>query len=1082
MLPPFGPSGRFSAFPHASLSRAVFSRRGFARASLVSGALLLVASLLSHPGSYQAQSAAGDLARGEPGALAYSSPGSVAASHSELLVADAGYGLSGVVVSKEPVSGSRALVHLGGTSEDSVLTALEKLAGPDALAAVTVVEKLSALSIDTSALADMGVPAEALAEALGEVSVTQQPEPLVWALSTSPPNDPFWSQQWGLQTVGITAAWERTFGSDEIVVAVLDTGVSPVSELSGRLLAGWNFVEGTSDTSDDNGHGTMSATVIAASIGNSSGIAGACGACKILPVRVLGSDGSGTHSSVAAGIVYAADQGAHIINLSLGGPTPSQLLDDAVAYARAAGALVVVSAGNDGVETLFYPAASPGTLSVAGTTQQDGRYSWSNFGAWVDVAAPGCNPAQSFDGLFYWYCGTSSAAPVVSGVAALALSYSVTLTALQLDDRELFTLLHETAVPLEFVESGRIDAAGLFAALDPASDEEPVGAPEGEQGEQSGEEDSPDPLPEPAGDTTPPQVQFLTPSPGKHIRGVVQVTASASDDTGLTALELWHELVRLGEASQTEQAVTVDTAALADGPVTLRWRAHDGAGNVTVVSRQFTVDNTAPQVAFASPAAGTYHAGWLTVTPNVADANLHRVDLYVGADRISSAWEAPWELFLDTRTLPDGPVELRLRAHDVAGNVSVVSRTVAAANGSVSAAILWPNPGRHVQGEAGVTTTFQGPAPIAATALLVDGVEVRAWPYLPAIASLDTNALDEGQRSLQLRVTDQAGRQTFSPTRVVTVDRTPPELTVISPNPGGTLAPGGLVRVDAFDPAGLRRLELWVGDALADTLPFPSSGVAELSLPSDLAAGQTLLRVVALDNLGNRRMVGRVASVVAPEPDPGQDLEGEPAAFFLADNGLTVLCPGVDVGESFALADRTFTRRTAEQIRGDVSLAESSCTTGVQDLSQMFYGASLFDGDVSHWDTSLVTSMSSMFRGASSFNQPLGGWDVSSVESMENMFHGASSFNAFNRPVDDWDVSSVVSMAGMFHGAASFNQQIGLWDVASVTDMAEMFLGAASFDQDLSGWCVQGLADPPEGFDSGAAAWAAPRPVWGTCG
>lgn len=245
---------------------------------------------------------------------------------------------------------------------------------------------------------------------------------VVVGISATTPNDAVWPYQSGFRKIGLPEAWELTHGSPNIVVAVIDTGVTASQpDLAGAVLPGYDFVNGDGDASDDEGHGTSVAGVIAARGNNTQGVAGVCWLCRILPVKVLGSDGSGNTSTVAAGVVWAADRGADVINLSLGGPGTAAALDDAVAYARSKGAIVVAAAGNSGVTTPFFPAAAPGVLAVAATDDADRLHSWSNRGPWVAVAAPGCNPAPFIEG-YGFFCGTSSAAPVVSGLAALGLA------------------------------------------------------------------------------------------------------------------------------------------------------------------------------------------------------------------------------------------------------------------------------------------------------------------------------------------------------------------------------------------------------------------------------------------------------------------------------------------------------------------------------------------------------------------------------------------------------------------------------------------------------------------------------------
>lgn len=332
--------------------------------------------------------------------------------------------------------------------------------GPGATAAlaaagVEVVDTIPPLGIVEGRVDAVAAPAARLALAGAPGISFVEEEQVVTAELV--PTDTYWSRQWGPRTIGAPQAWDLTTGSSSVVVAVLDTGVDPNADLDGKLTAGYDFVNGDADPADDNGHGT-SAAVVAAGDANDGGVAGICWTCRVMPVKVLDHTGTGGTLGIAKGITWATDHGADIITMSLGASTQTAAVQQAVAYARSAGVLLVAAAGNEGVTTPTYPAADAGVIGVGGSTELDGRYAWSNHGSWVDVAAPGCNGSLFSSGAYGDFCGTSSATPVVAGVAALGL-------ALGADAGTVEQALLATAVPVSWVAAGRVDAAGTVAAV-----------------------------------------------------------------------------------------------------------------------------------------------------------------------------------------------------------------------------------------------------------------------------------------------------------------------------------------------------------------------------------------------------------------------------------------------------------------------------------------------------------------------------------------------------------------------------------------------------------------------------------------
>ena len=196
-------------------------------------------------------------------------------------------------------------------------------------------------------------------------------EPDYIAHACATPNDPSFGEQWGLAKIQASAAWDTTTGDSSVIIGILDTGIDTLHpDLMGNIWNhGWNFVDGNNNVDDDAGHGTHCAGTIGAATDNTIGVAGVCWKCKLLPVKVLNNNGSGTYSNIAMGITYAADSGAKVINMSLGGYAYSSLWQDALTNAYTT-AVLVAAAGNDAKSDSFYPAAFPMVLGCCCNRQQ----------------------------------------------------------------------------------------------------------------------------------------------------------------------------------------------------------------------------------------------------------------------------------------------------------------------------------------------------------------------------------------------------------------------------------------------------------------------------------------------------------------------------------------------------------------------------------------------------------------------------------------------------------------------------------------------------------------------------------------
>ena len=273
------------------------------------------------------------------------------------------------------------------------------------------------------------VSVTAFVEEVRSVELASYIEPNMKVQGLFAPNDPYWNMQWGPKKIEADWAWNATVGDPSVLVAVVDTGIYYTHpDLTANYVAlGYDWVNNDNDPIDDHGHGTHCAGIIAATINNSIGITGLA-QVRIMAEKVLDSGGGGYWDWVANGIINATDCGAKIISMSLGGYGDSELVHDAVRYAYEAGVLVIAAAGNDNTNTKLYPAGYDEVIAVAATDQYDNKASFSNWGDWIELAAPGVDIYSTVPWGYESWSGTSMACPHVSGIAALVWSQYPTKT------------------------------------------------------------------------------------------------------------------------------------------------------------------------------------------------------------------------------------------------------------------------------------------------------------------------------------------------------------------------------------------------------------------------------------------------------------------------------------------------------------------------------------------------------------------------------------------------------------------------------------------------------------------------------
>jgi subtilisin family serine protease len=260
------------------------------------------------------------------------------------------------------------------------------------------------------------------------------------------PNDPLFTSQWDHRNatdadMDTEFAWDISKGSPAVPVAVIDTGCDLVHpETAAAMLPGYNFVANNSNPQDDHGHGTSCAGIVGARSNNGAAVAGVAPNCSIIPIKVLSAGGGGSYANVAAGITFAANSGARVISMSLGGGCCDAAVDAAMVYAGGLDVLTIAASGNSGIQGVIYPASHPSGMAVGASSpcderkdfgSCDGENWWgSNYGPELDVIAPGVLiPTITLGGgTTTTFNGTSSATPHVAGIAALVRTIDPSLT------------------------------------------------------------------------------------------------------------------------------------------------------------------------------------------------------------------------------------------------------------------------------------------------------------------------------------------------------------------------------------------------------------------------------------------------------------------------------------------------------------------------------------------------------------------------------------------------------------------------------------------------------------------------------
>lgn len=484
--------------------------------------------------------------------------------------------------------------------------------------------------------------------------------------STMAVTDPYIGSEWHIPKIGASTAWDITQGAG-VTIAILDSGVDGSHpDLAPNMVAGYNMYSNNTDTADVCGHGTAVAGSAAARSNNGMGVAGVAGEAKIMPIRVAYLD-SATNScyaytsTIANGITWAADHGARVANVSYGPLAGSATIQSAANYMKSKGGLVFVSAGNNGVDENITPTTS--LIAISATDSNDNKASWSSYGSFVSLAAPGAGIwTTSKGGTYGGWNGTSFSSPVAAGVAALMMAANPAL-----DGARIEQALFSTAVDLgtagrdSYFGYGRVNAAAAVNAVKVAA---------------------------PVADTQAPTSAITSPAASSSVSGIVTVTVAAGDNVGVDHVELKANGTVVGTDISSPFSFSWNTANAANGMATLVATAFDAAGNATAsapvsvnvanVTPPPAKDTTPPVVKIDNPAAGTV-SGQVSVAVSASDnsgaAGISE-SLYIDNKLVATGKGGALAYSWRTRQYTRGAHTVMAVAKDAAGNSATTSVTV----------------------------------------------------------------------------------------------------------------------------------------------------------------------------------------------------------------------------------------------------------------------------------------------------------------------------------------------------------------------------------------------------------------------
>lgn len=682
-----------------------------------------------------------------------------------------------------------------------------------------------------------------------------EPDYLVYPASDMVPDDPMYGSQWHLPAVSCPTAWGMTMGSDQITIALCDTGVEATHpDLASKLVPGWNVVDNNADTSPVASHGTWTAGTAAATGNNSIGVASPALNCKIMPVRVSSlSSGAALMSDLVAGIIWAADHGARVASVSYMA-AGSYAMTEAGNYIESKGGVLVMAAGNTG--TYNGVIDSPSTIVVSGTDQTDQLAWFTTTGSYVDISAPGVSILTTAPGGGYQPVnGTSFSTPLVAGAIGLMMSLNPALTPAQID-----TILKVSADDLgpagwdSGYGWGRLNIGRAIGIV---------------EGMMMG-----------SADTTRPALGFAQPQVGGTQNGLIgisrgeRVSVNALDDRAVASVSLFADGAPVGTLTAATSATSApynfscDTSSYADGSQhTLTAVATDAAGNSTSISMAVTAsgtfDATVPTVAFTQPviSSGTASVGKSSNEIIEVSAQDNKavtsVSVYADGYPMGTLTTAPYRFSWNTSALVTGSQHLlQALASDAAGNAAVASLTVTvkAAPDTIAPVVSYQQP--QMGGTVGASSAESiivnatDNTAVAIVSLYADGSLVGTLSSAPYEFQWNTSSLAAGtQHTLKAVATDQAGNSSSVSINVSVRDTIAPAVSFISPTSGDKIKGNETVAIAASDNLAVTRVEFYADNQLVASWTIGPYSTKWST--SKLKKGAHMLMCKAYDAAGN---------------------------------------------------------------------------------------------------------------------------------------------------------------------------------------------------------------------------------------